>query len=862
LGEGQGEAIYELGVKDDGTLLGLTVQELEQSYATLQRMAKVLAAEVSVVATNAGNKGAHECWRVLVRELRDGDYIDVRVAVAGNVDAGKCLARDTPVLMHDGALKLVQHVAVGDFVLGDNSRPCRVLRTVRGAERLVRVRLADDDAAPAAADNGDNSFVCNVSHILSLKLADMPCVALRRGVRLAIVQRRATDGVVVALRLCTLPCASSAKARAVVEALRSTNDAVVVAMQRKCARELALRLDERVVAWHETLDVCVGDLLDDSKRIDADACAALRGFRSGVLEFATRGDAVAADAAAYARALDERVPDAFKYGSVAVRRALWRGVCATMEGGVLTLASAAVRDDVAFVARSLGVRCVRDGATRLIVDARDATAALLAFSLEPLGVGRYYGFTLADHQRFVLGNFVVTHNSTIIGVLTRGTLDDGRGSMRVTVFNHRHEVESGRTSSISHQILGFDAAGQIVNYRQATVRPPSWSEIIDESAKVVTFFDLAGHERYLKTTVAGMTGQMPDYAFLLVGANMGVQRMTKEHLGLALALKIPFAFVVTKVDIAPENVREETLTELRRILKLRGVKKIPLSVRNNDDSVQAARAVAAGDNVVPFFLVSSVTGVGIDLLRHFINLLQPRVRWNMALSRHPEVLIDETYFVTGVGTVVGGTVLAGVVTNNASMLLGPDGNGQFVPVQIKSIHAKRIPVREVRAGQAAGFALRKVRRSAIRRGMVLISTEIAAKPCWQFEAEIVVLFHSTTIRLNYQPVVQCLSVRQTAKIVAMDREVLRTGDKATVTFRFMYRPEFLHTGVRLVMREGTTRGMGVVTKIWLGTVAELDAGTAESVLSPLGAGGEVSAPPPAPASAPAPAAQVVTVQAQ
>jgi hypothetical protein len=364
LGEGQGEAIYELGVKDDGTLLGLTVQELEQSYATLQRMAKVLAAEVSVVATNAGNKGAHECWRVLVRELRDGDYIDVRVAVAGNVDAGKCLARDTPVLMHDGALKLVQHVAVGDFVLGDNSRPCRVLRTVRGAERLVRVRLADDDAAPAAADNGDNSFVCNVSHILSLKLADMPCVALRRGVRLAIVQRRATDGVVVALRLCTLPCASSAKARAVVEALRSTNDAVVVAMQRKCARELALRLDERVVAWHETLDVCVGDLLDDSKRIDADACAALRGFRSGVLEFATRGDAVAADAAAYARALDERVPDAFKYGSVAVRRALWRGVCATMEGGVLTLASAAVRDDVAFVARSLGVRCVRDGATR------------------------------------------------------------------------------------------------------------------------------------------------------------------------------------------------------------------------------------------------------------------------------------------------------------------------------------------------------------------------------------------------------------------------------------------------------------------------------------------------------------------
>merc|ERR1712000_563874 len=95
--------------------------------------------------------------------------------------------------------------------------------------------------------------------------------------------------------------------------------------------------------------------------------------------------------------------------------------------------------------------------------------------------------------------------------------------------------------------------------------------------------------------------------------------------------------------------------------------------------------------------------------------------------------------------------------------------------------------------------------------------------CYQFDAEIVVLFHSTTIRINYQPVIQCLSIRQAARIVKMSTDVLRTGDKATVTFRFMYRPEYMHTGVRLVIREGTTRGMGVVTKLYRGTPAELDA---------------------------------------
>ena len=83
--------------------------------------------------------------------------------------------------------------------------------------------------------------------------------------------------------------------------------------------------------------------------------------------------------------------------------------------------------------------------------------------------------------------------------------------------------------------------------------------------------------------------------------------------------------------------------------------------------------------------------------------------------------------------------------------------------------------------------------------MVLVDPTLDVQPCWQFEAEVVVLFHSTTIRLNYQPVVQVLSVRQTAKIVDISGvdKVLRTGDKALVTFRFMYRPEFMHSGVRV-----------------------------------------------------------------
>lgn len=63
----------------------------------------------------------------------------------------------------------------------------------------------------------------------------------------------------------------------------------------------------------------------------------------------------------------------------------------------------------------------------------------------------------------------------------------------------------------------------------------------------------------------------------------------------------------------------------------------------------------------------------------------------------------------GVGTVVSGTCLQGQIKTNDTLLMGPDSIGKFQLVPVKSIHRKRLPVKEVRAGQTASFALKKVR---------------------------------------------------------------------------------------------------------------------------------------------------------
>ncbi|EFN58066.1 hypothetical protein CHLNCDRAFT_57128 [Chlorella variabilis] len=303
----------------------------------------------------------------------------------------------------------------------------------------------------------------------------------------------------------------------------------------------------------------------------------------------------------------------------------------------------------------------------------------------------------------VVGN-VDSGKSTMVGVLTRSVLDDGRGFARSKVFRHGHEVDTGRTSSIGQHNLCLDSRGGILN--DAAFRTQSIADYVARASKVVTLVDLAGHE------------------------------------------KVPVFFVVTKIDLAPEHVLKHTLATLQQILKKPGVKKRPFLVRSRDDVLTCARHMHA-DSLAPIFLTSSVTGRGLDLIRLFYNLLPQRHNWFERTSEHAEFIIDETFGVPGVGTVVAGTVKRGVIAPNSTLLLGPDiADGTFKPVTVKSVHYKRLPVGRI--------------------------------------------------------------VRQAARVVAMDRERLRSGDRACVRFRFLQRPEYLTPGTRFVFREGRTKGIGMV----------------------------------------------------
>jgi GTPase len=130
---------------------------------------------------------------------------------------------------------------------------------------------------------------------------------------------------------------------------------------------------------------------------------------------------------------------------------------------------------------------------------------------------------------------------------------------------------------------------------------------------------MCGHEKYLKTTMHGLTSLFPDYCLLVVGANMGVSKMTKEHLGISFALNLPIIVVFTKLDIAPEEVYQENLNKITKIMK-QHCQKVPVQIKSMEDVNKVKSTVATG-KVCPIFSISNCTGEGIDLLRTFMSML-------------------------------------------------------------------------------------------------------------------------------------------------------------------------------------------------------------------------------------------------
>jgi len=415
----------------------------------------------------------------------------------------------------------------------------------------------------------------------------------------------------------------------------------------------------------------------------------------------------------------------------------------------------------------------------------------------------------------VVGN-VDAGKSTLIGTLTTSCLDDGRGKSRTSIMKHRHEIESGRTSTATTHLMGFRSTGEPIAGRDSirSNRRRTEDEIVRESDRIVTLMDLAGHEKYLKTTIHGVASGFADYGLILVNSRHPPTHMTHHHLNLCCSYGIPVIVVFTKIDGCPSHARKQSKEEVVKLLRSPDIGKRAYAIKCEDD---IEKAMVNLNSLAPMFDISSVTGEGMNLLRKMLFQLPKRRKHENRVNKPFEFLVEDIFNVPGVGAVVSGFVFAGELTvgSNAHVYVGPTDDGTFLKTTAKSAHISRINTLHVTSGQNAclALALGKEVRKKLRRGMVVLKESPTSTK--EFEAEICVLKgEGTTIRRSYQAYVHILNVRQSAfardievinhhslgvppshkAAVDEDNEdglksiVLRPGSRAKVRFEFAKRP--------------------------------------------------------------------------
>jgi GTPase len=414
--------------------------------------------------------------------------------------------------------------------------------------------------------------------------------------------------------------------------------------------------------------------------------------------------------------------------------------------------------------------------------------------------------------------------TSLTSTLVTGQLDNGRGLARSLIFNYIHELKTGRTSSITHQILGFDYNGEVVNNQSLTKL--SWSDIVNRSSKIISFFDLCGHEKYLKTTILGLSSSFPDICVIVISANNGISPMTKEHILLCITLKIPFIIALTKIDMCKDrmNVMNETIADIYKTLKHSYVRRIPLNVKNTEDILLAVKNIY-NFSTTPIFHVSSVTGEGIDKLKQFFNLVGKNNNHNITKNEKTvEFHIDHLFYVQGFGTVVGGHLISGNVKVGDKLLIGPYNN-EYHQVVIRSIYCKKVPLQNVSFGSYVCLGIKMKQDIKIKQGNVIISNDVKQICVKKFKAYVTVFrTHSTTIRVGYEPLFHAYSIRKVVKIVGIenkknsrnttiDDKVLRSNDTADVIFQFKHGSQFLKNGTSFIISEGKCKIYGEVVEI-------------------------------------------------
>jgi hypothetical protein len=344
------------------------------------------------------------------------------MAVVANSGVGKCFGKGTPILMYDGTIKNIQDIQVGDLVMGNDSTPRKVLRLVRGQDKLY-------DVIPTKGMR----YRVNSEHVLSLKglrnnIVNVPIKTYLKQHNTFKINHK---GYRVGVKFPKQPVRIDPYILGTWLGDGTVRTTEITSMDKDVVAEWEL------YAWKRNMTL--------TKKKGAKG----RAYTYGIVGSQGKTNPLKSDLRFYNLILNKHIPHVYKVNSRKVRLEVLAGVI-DADGSISNNCcdfinkNRILANDVVYLARSLGFaayvkpsrkksqngtygnywRVTISGNTSQIpvriarkkCHKRQQIKDVLKTGIKvvPAGIGNYYGFETDGNHLFLLGDFTVVHNSVYL----------------------------------------------------------------------------------------------------------------------------------------------------------------------------------------------------------------------------------------------------------------------------------------------------------------------------------------------------------------------------------------------------------------------------------------------------------------
>ncbi|MBF0497767.1 MAG: selenocysteine-specific translation elongation factor [Deltaproteobacteria bacterium] len=275
------------------------------------------------------------------------------------------------------------------------------------------------------------------------------------------------------------------------------------------------------------------------------------------------------------------------------------------------------------------------------------------------------------------------------------------------------------------------------------------------SGKRIALVDVPGHTDFLKNTIRGLSNV--DMAILVVAADDGVMPQTREHLEILKFFKVPTGFVaLSKADLVDQETLDFATLEIEDVVK---------------------NTFLEGKPIISF---SSADLRGIDQIRATIDQETAGID-DKDPSSPFRLWIDQVRSITGIGTVISGTILSGMIKEGDELCLLPSGK----KTRARSLESHHQKISQAGSGERVGISLNKVSLEDVERGMVLARPDTFI-PTQLINAHLRVSQYASKPIKNRQKIRFYLGTSATvATAVLMEESQILPGHGGLVQFRLV-----------------------------------------------------------------------------